>query len=297
VRRPEQSDAAVLMLGDGLHPPAIAVSIDGNGRRVAVDPYRGAAEAVLECSANLACAGAEPLGLTNCLNFGNPEKPHIAWQLTRAVAGLGDACRALGVPVVGGNVSLYNEGGEGPIYPTPVVGMVGELPDAAQAGRLGFVQPGDAVALIAAGWSPGASGSELAKLRGEPLEGELPAADLGQLRALHAAVRQGVRSGALRSAHDVAEGGLAVALAECCIAGGLGARLDFGAPADEALLFGEGPGAFVVSAPPEALARFGSAAHVLGEVGGDALVIEGVLAVPVAQLARAHAGGLADLLG
>ena len=126
VRRPEQADAAVLTLESG---GAIAVSIDGNGRRVAVDPYDGAVEAVLECSANLACVGAEPLGLTNCLNFGNPEKPHIAWQLTRAVAGLGDACRALGVPVVGGNVSLYNEGGEGPIYPTPVVGMVGELPD------------------------------------------------------------------------------------------------------------------------------------------------------------------------
>ena len=114
--------------------PAIAVAIDGNGRRVAADPYRGAVEAVLECSANLACVGAEPLGLTNCLNFGNPEKPHIAWQLTRAVAGLGDACRAFGIPVVGGNVSLYNEGAEGPIYPTPVVGLVGELPDAARAG-------------------------------------------------------------------------------------------------------------------------------------------------------------------
>ena len=133
-RRPEQADAAVLMLEpeDGRRP-ALAVSIDGNGRRVAVDPYRGAVEAVLECSANLACVGAEPLGLTNCLNFGNPEKPHIAWQLMRAVAGLGDACRALGVPVVGGNVSLYNEGGGGPIFPTPVVGMLGELPDAARA--------------------------------------------------------------------------------------------------------------------------------------------------------------------
>ena len=163
-------------------------------------------------------SGAEPLGLTNCLNFGNPEKPHIAWQLTRAVAGLGDACRALGVPVVGGNVSLYNEGGGGPIYPTPVVGMVGELPDPARAGRLGFAAEGDAIALIAAGWSPAAAGSELAKLRGEAIAGELPAADLGSLRALHAAVRQGVRSGALRSAHDVAEGGLAVALAEACLA-------------------------------------------------------------------------------
>ena len=222
VRRPEQADAAVLMLESG---GAIAVSIDGNGRRVAVDPYGGAVEAVLECSANLACVGAEPLGLTNCLNFGNPEKPHIAWQLTRAVAGLGDACRALGVPVVGGNVSLYNEGGEGPIYPTPVVGMVGELPDPARAGRLGFAREGDAVALLSTSWQPSEIGSELAKLRGEPLEGALPAADLGAVKALHAAVRQGVRSGALRSAHDVAEGGVAVALAECCIAGGLGARV------------------------------------------------------------------------
>ncbi|MGH2949277.1 MAG: phosphoribosylformylglycinamidine synthase subunit PurL, partial [Solirubrobacteraceae bacterium] len=176
VRRPEQADAAVLLLPGG---SAIAASIDGNGRRVAIDPYRGAVEAVLECSANLACVGAEPLGLTNCLNFGNPEKPHIAWQLTRAVAGLGDACRALGVPVVGGNVSLYNEGGGGPIYPTPVVGMVGELPDPARAGRLGWGREGDAVALITASWAPSEVGSELAKLRGEPLEGALPAADLG----------------------------------------------------------------------------------------------------------------------
>ena len=223
---------------------------------------------MLECSANLACVGAEPLGLTNCLNFGNPEKPHIAWQLTRAVAGLGDACRALGVPVVGGNVSLYNEGGGGPIYPTPVVGMVGELPDPAKAGRLGFAAEGDTIALIAAGWSPAAAGSELAKLRGEPIAGELPAADLGSLRALHAAVRRGVRDGVLRSAHDVAEGGLAVALAEACLAGGTGASIDFGAPADEALLFGEGPGAFVVSGPREALTRFGGAAQVIGTVGG-----------------------------
>ena len=293
VKRPEAADAAVLMLE---HGGAIAVSIDGNGRRVAVDPYRGAVEAVLECSANLACTGAEPLGLTNCLNFGNPEKPHIAWQLTRAVAGLGDACRALGVPVVGGNVSLYNEGGGGPIYPTPVVGMVGELPDPARAGRLGFAHEGDTIALIAAGWSPASAGSELAKLRGEPIAGDLPPADLGSLRALHAAVRRGVRDGVLRSAHDVAEGGLAVALAEACLAGGTGASVDFGAPADEALLFGEGPGAFVVSGPAEALTRFGAAARVIGTVGGDALRIEGVLDVPLAELSRAHAGGLADLL-
>ena len=304
-RRPAQADAAVLMLdpagGDGPRA-ALGVSIDGNGRRVACDPYRGAVEAVLECAANLACVGAEPLGLTNCLNFGNPEKPHIAWQLTRAVAGLGDACRALGVPVVGGNVSLYNEGGGGPILPTPVVGMVGELPDAARAGRLGFAQPGDAVAVLAAHtWAPSTTGSELAKLRGAAPEGDLPAADLGELRAVHAAIRQAVRSGALRSAHDVAEGGLAVGLAECCVAGGHGAELDLGglaASADgaESALFGEGPGAFVVSGPREAFGAFGAAATLVGVVGGDALRIAGVLDVPVSELTRVHADGLAQLM-
>ena len=299
-RRPEQAAAAVLMLdgpdgGDGAPRRALGVSIDGNGRRVACDPYRGAVEAVLECSANLACVGAEPLGLTNCLNFGNPEKPHIAWQLTRAVAGLGDACRALGVPVVGGNVSLYNEGGGGPILPTPVVGMVGELPDAARAGRLGFGHAGDAVGLIAArGWAPSLTGSELAKLRGAAPQGALPAADLGELRALHAAIRQAVRSGALRSAHDVAEGGLAIALAECCVAGGLGAEVtvDTAEPA----LFGEGPGAFVVSGSRDALAAFGAAATVIGIVGGDELKIAGALSLPLDELARVHADGLVALL-
>jgi phosphoribosylformylglycinamidine synthase II len=295
-RRPEQADAAVLMLdADGDRRPALAVSIDGNGRRVACDPYRGAVEAVLECSANLACVGAEPLGLTNCLNFGNPEKPHIAWQLTRAVAGLGDACRALGVPVVGGNVSLYNEGGGGPIYPTPVVGMVGELSDAARAGTLGFAQPGDAIALIAArGWAPSLTGSELAKLRGAAPEGDLPAADLGELRVVHAAIRQAVRAGALRSAHDVAEGGLVVALAECCVAGGVGAEVTVDVA--EAALFGEGPGAFVVSGPHDAFRAFGAAATLIGIVGGDELRIADVLSVPVRALAAVHADGLTALM-
>src|ERR1700730_1052004 len=127
VRRPEQADAAVLVLQDG---SALAVSIDGNGRRVAADPYRGTIATVLECAANLACVGAEPLGTTNNLNFGNPEKPHIAWQLTESVRGLGEACRALRAPIVGGNVSLYNEGATGTIYPKPIGGMVGFLPDA-----------------------------------------------------------------------------------------------------------------------------------------------------------------------
>jgi phosphoribosylformylglycinamidine synthase len=311
VRRPEECDAAVLVVdpapADGPRP-GIAVSIDGNGRRVACHPYRGAIEAVLECSANLACAGAEPLGLTNCLNFGNPEKPHIAWQLSEAVRGLADACRALGVPVVGGNVSLYNEGGEGPIYPTPVVGLVGELPDAAAAGRLGFPQDGDVVALLAArSWAPSAAGSELAKLHGEPLADALPQPDLGELRRLHRDVRRAVRSGELRSAHDVAEGGVAIALAECCIASGRGATADLKGLVDghdgvsdvEAALFGEAPGAFVVSGTREALTRFGATALILGEVGGDVLRLRlphGSLALPVQVMAETHATGLAGRL-
>src|SRR5947209_694837 len=291
VRRPEQADAAVLHRGEGR---AIAVSIDGNGRRVACDPYRGAMEAVLECAANLACVGAEPLGLTNCLNFGNPEKPHIAWQLTEAVRGLGDGCRALGVPVVGGNVSLYNEGAEGPIYPTPVVGMVGELPEAARPGRLGFARAGDAIGLVGP-FSPDVHGSELAKLGGAELPAGLPAIDAEAVRTTIVAVRDAVREGRLSSAHDIAEGGLAVALAECCLAGGLGARVRVdGDGKPLALLYGEGPGGFVVSGRRDAVAALGT---VIGEVGGDTLAVEapGVsFAHPLAALREAH-GALARL--
>ena len=289
VRRPGGADAAVLALGDG---SGIAVSIDCNGRRVAADPYRGAIEAALECAANLACVGAVPLGTTNNLNFGNPEKPHIAWQLTEAIRGLGDACRALDAPIVGGNVSLYNEGAEGPIYPTPVVGMVGELPDAARAGRLGFVREGDAVAL--AGWdrAPSLDASELARLRGLPLPDGLPQVDLDVVLRTQAAVREAVRSGALSSAHDIAEGGFLVAVAESCLAGGLGVRLELGAHRiDEASLFGERPGGFVLSGPRAALEALASELplELLGSVEGEALVVDGLVDVPLAQLREAHA--------
>jgi phosphoribosylformylglycinamidine synthase subunit PurL len=275
VRRPGQADAAVLRLPSG---GAIATSIDGNGRRVACDPYRGTVRVVVECAANLACVGAEPLGTTNNLNFGNPEKPHIAWQLTEAVRGIADACRALEAPIVGGNVSLYNEGPTGPIYPTPVIGMVGELPDAARAGRLGFLRAGDAWGL--AGWdrTPSLAGSELAKLRGEPLPEGLPEVDLDHCRRVLAAIREAVRAGELSSCHDVAEGGFLVALAECCLAGGIGATLD--APAtgawDDAVLFGEEVCGFVVSGPRDALERLGARipVDVFGTVGGDELVLD-----------------------
>jgi len=355
VRRPEQADAAVLALRPGpslpavdsgspgaagracaapheppAHAatatdrseeplPALAVSIDGNGRRVAADPYRGTLAVALECAANLACVGAEPLGTTNNLNFGNPEKPHIAWQLSESVRGLGDACRALQAPIVGGNVSLYNEGPAGPIYPTPVVGMVGRLPDAARAGRLGFAREGDAIALLGP-FAPSLAASELAKLRGEPLPDGLPAIDLDGVLAAHAAVRDAVRAGTLSSAHDISEGGLAVALAECCLAGGLGATLAFSAstpgPSERRFdatlarrrsldprerLFGEGSGGFVVSGAHEALAELAARVplEVLGTVSADALSIAiagEALSVTLDELAEAH-GALAELFG
>ncbi|HWK28756.1 MAG TPA: AIR synthase-related protein, partial [Solirubrobacter sp.] len=180
------------------------------------------------------------------------------------------------------------------IYPTPVVGLVGELPDARRAGRLGFAVEGDAIALVTAGWAPSLAASELAKLRGEPIAGPLPTADLGAIHALHAAIRQAVRSSALHSAHDVAEGGVAVALAECALASGLGAIV--AGLETEAELFGEGPGAFVVSGPEEALHAFGGAARIIGRVGGSAVKIEGVLNVELAELGHAFDTGLAALL-
>jgi phosphoribosylformylglycinamidine synthase II len=322
VRRPEQADAAVLAIrpfGERAAPPAveaaggseaeadgpipgIAVSIDCNGRRVAADPYTGTVAAVLECASNLACVGAGPLGTTNNLNFGNPEKGHIAWQLTEAVRGLGDACRALEAPIVGGNVSLYNESpptraSAGPIYPTPVIGMVGELPDVRGAGRLGFVRAGDAIALVGP-FEPSLEASELAKLWGWELPDGLPPIDVAAVVAAQAAVRDAVRAGSLSSAHDVAEGGLAVALAECCLGGGLGARVELdgvfleglarsaapgplsgedaaGGPAETAL-FGECSGAFVVSGDEEGLRGLGehTSVRIAGTVGGETLRID-----------------------
>jgi phosphoribosylformylglycinamidine synthase subunit PurL len=287
IRRPESADAAVLVLEPDGGSGALAVSIDGNGRRVACDPYTGAVEAVLECARNLAAVGAEPLGLTNCLNFGNPEKPHIAWQLTRAVEGIRDACLALGVPVVGGNVSLYNEGAEGPIYPTPIVGMVGKLPEPAAVPRTGFAEEGHAIALVGM-FEPALEGSELEKLRGR-LGRSLPPLDLAAHADALVRVRAAVRGGGLPTAHDVSEGGLACALAECCIAGGIGARVTL--EPGEAALFGEGPGGVIVAGPREVVEGL-ERALVIGVVGGESFEIEGALTVPVSELRSAHEGAI-----
>jgi phosphoribosylformylglycinamidine synthase subunit PurL len=279
VRRPEEADAAVLALPESHR--AIAVAIDGNGRRVACDPYAGTVEAVMECAQNLACTGAEPLGLTNCLNFGNPEKPGVAWQLDRATLGLADACLGLGVPVVGGNVSLYNETEHGPIYPTPVVGMVGELPDPARAPG---IAPGEGDRLVLVGpFAPSLAGSELAKQRGE-LDAGLPQVEIGAVAEALAFVRRVVREGAVTAAHDVSDGGLACALAEMAIAAGSGIEADLDPLVElrggsgESSLFGEGPGGIVLGVSAERVAdllqaaeRAGIEALEIGGIGGDRL--------------------------
>src|SRR5205807_812370 len=200
--------------GVGLAPDggggALAVALGCNGRRVAGDPDTGPGEAARACAAHLACVGGEPLRRPAGLHFGSPEKPHIAWQLTESVRGLGDACRALGVPVVGGNVSLYNEGREGPIFPTPVVGMVGVLPDPARVPGMGFAREGNAVALVGP-FRPVAWGSEIEKLTGG-MSNQLPPVDLEVQRKALELVREAARSGRLTSIHDVSDGGLGVAL-------------------------------------------------------------------------------------
>ncbi len=290
VRRPEQADAAVLALPNG---SALAVSIDGNGRRVAADPYRGTLGVVLECASNLACVGAKPLGTTNNLNFGNPQKPHVAWQLTEAVRAIADACTALGAPIVGGNVSLYNEAASGPIYPTPVIGMVGLLPDATRAGRLGFAWEGEAIALVGP-FEPSLAASELAKLRGEPLPAELPDVDIEAVREAQTAVRDAVREGLIGSAHDIAEGGIAVALAECALAGSIGAAVTIDGGDDPwQACFGEAPGGFICCGHPTALAQLAERCSVtpLGQVGGDSLRLDlgsQTLELSLEQLRESH---------
>ena len=221
--------------------------------------------------------------MSYCLNFGSPENGHVAWQLERSTTGLADACEALGVPVVGGNVSLYNETDAGPIYPTPVIGMVGELGDVDRTGGLALRED-DAIALLGP-FAPSLAGSELAKLRGE-LEPGLTLPPVELIRAATELVREGVRAGALRCAHDIGDGGLACALAETAIAGAVGLRADLDGAIEsrglspEACLFGEGPGGFVVAGERAAIEELvdmvgDSGAVLLGASGGDRIELSG----------------------
>ena len=266
---------------------ALAVSLDGNGRFCLLDPRQGTRLALAEAARNVACAGAQPVGATNCLNFGNPERPDIMWQFAEAVAGLGEACRALDIPVTGGNVSLYNETDGRAILPTPVVGVVGLLQDAAKV--RGRVFPEEHLEILLLGEGRGElGGSEYLKTTVGLIRGVPPALDLGRERALQRLVVDLIGRGLIRSAHDCAEGGLAVTLAECCFeSGGIGAvasiaGVDAGDGTDRlaATLFGESASRVIVSvaagdvaAVTAAAARAGVPATPIGRTGGHAIRI------------------------
>ena len=274
---------------------ALAFSVDGNGRYCWLDPYRGAMLAVAESARNVACAGAQPAGATNCLNFGNPERPEIMWQFARTVAGIGEACRALGIPITGGNVSLYNETEGRAILPTPVLGVVGIMEEAERLVGRPFQAADDIVLLLGAtGGTLG--GSEYLKVTHNLVQGTPPAIDLAGERALQKLMVQLASAGMVRSAHDCSDGGLAVTVAECAFdSGGIGCDVTLpaassGAGGVAAALFGEAASQIVVSAREAdadrvvaVAAAAGVPARVLGRTGGSRLrfAVEGEPRAPV----------------
>ncbi len=260
---------------------ALVAVTDGNAAVSALDPYLGAAMSVAEATRNVSITGARPLGITNCLNYGNPERPEAFWQLSEAVRGLGDACRALGLPVTGGNVSLYNESPAGAIAPTPEIGVVGLLEDVAARVGPAFVADDDRIVLVGEATS-GLAGSAYATLAGMAAEDGPPALDLGREAALQRFMREAVARGLVASAQDVSGGGLAVALAESALWGARGAQVRVGVGASPAVeLFGESPSRLVLSCRPRhepALAmlarQHGLPVEEIGIVGGERLLIQ-----------------------
>ena len=248
-------DAAVIRLRGT--DRALALKTDCNGRYVYLEPRVGGRIAVAEAARNVACTGARPLAITNCLNFGNPRRPEVYFQLREAIAGMGEACRALDTPVTGGNVSLYNESPVGAVYPTPVIGMVGLIESLDHITRVPFRQPGDTVILLGEPTDELGGTEYLSCIHGM-VAGAPPRIDLERERALIAALLESIEAGVVRSAHDCAEGGLAVALAECTIADReamRGATIDlatWNALPARALLFGEAQSRVIVSSPEPA---------------------------------------------
>ena len=288
------SDAAVVRV-KGTRK-ALAMALDGNPGYVWLDAYEGARLAVAEACRNVATCGAVPIGVTNCLNFGNPERPEIMGQFVQAVRGIGDACRALEIPITGGNVSLYNETDGQAIFPTPVLGVVGLLEDASRLARRSFRDPDDEVYLLGT-TGEDLGGSELIRVCQGRTAGRPPALDLAAERRLHVLLAEGVAGGQILSAHDVSKGGLAVALAECTFDGeqpGHGAQLVLPAGLrPDVLLFSETPSrAVVTTRQPQLLvgsaARLGVPCTRLGHVGGAQLTLEVdgqvLVDLPVARL-------------
>jgi phosphoribosylformylglycinamidine synthase subunit PurL len=292
-------DAGAIRVDEGTHL-GVALSTDGNGRYGRLDPYAGAQLALAEAYRNVAAAGAVPLAVTNCLNFGSPEDPAVMWQFTEAVRGLADACATLGVPVTGGNVSFYNQTGAVNIHPTPVVGVLGVHQDVRQRLTIGFASGGDRILLL------GRTGAEFGgsawahEMHGH-LGGRPPMVDLEAERALAAVLTAAAAAGLLSAAHDLSEGGLAIALAECCLAGGTGCQVTL--PGDPfTLLFSESAARAVVAVRPGSEAAFaaladshGVPAAALGTTGGTALDIGATFTIPLPELADAHRSTLPAL--
>ena len=302
------SDAAVLRIKGTQR--AIALATDGNGRYCYLDPYAGGAIAVAEAARNVVCVGARPIAVTDCLNFGNPERPDVYYQMEQVVRGMAAACQRLGTPVVSGNVSLYNETAGQPVYPTPVVGMLGLMEDATSALRvgLGFKQEGDLVFLLGAPLAADSAtlgGSEYLKEMHGIVAGR-PAIDLEAEARAQAACLAAIEAGIVLTCHDCSDGGLAVALAECCIAGekGLDATdLSIEGRIDAAL-FGEGQSRFVVACRPEMAEQLQAicAEHnvpltAIGRVSGDRIVIGQHINLLVDEISHAYREGLPRILG
>lgn len=291
---PGNGDAAVLRVKG--KPYGLALTVDGNGRYCALDPKVGAAIATCEAARNLVAVGAEPLGLTNCLNFASPQDPEVFFAFGQAVEGLAEAAEALGIPVVSGNVSFYNQSPGRRIHPSPIVGMVGFLPDVRRRVPQGFQAEGDVIFLVGKQEGEGIGGSLFLSLLEERAEGKLDPVDLSFEARLLKALLSLAREGKLRAAHDVSEGGILAAVAEMCLWGGMGARLE--APDSLTWLFGEWQSRFVVAVAPGDTRRFaavlaeaGVPSSRIGVAGGDALAVNG-RGIPLEELRRAYSAAL-----
>jgi phosphoribosylformylglycinamidine synthase len=293
---PPGGDAAMLRVkGTRL---GLAMTTDCNARYCHLDPHLGAQLAVAEAARNIIATGARPLAVTDCLNFANPDRPEVYWEMEETIAGLAYACRALEVPVVSGNVSLYNDSnGESAIYPTPVIGMLGVIDDYGKRLSAGFRSDGDFVLLIGSSHND-LGGTEYLKVEHGYVAGRPPALDLTREQAVNRLVLAAAQNGFLHSAHDCAEGGMLVALAECCLLGGIGVRCPAIRPEPplrlDAAFFGESPSRYIVSVPSRAMPELQSLArrhHVelslLGLAGGATLEFEGQMKLSLAELRQA----------
>jgi len=298
-------DAGVVRLLPG--DRGVAVALDGDGARVALDPRRGGAEAVAQAVLNVACTGADPAAITNCLNFGNPERPHTAYMLREVIGGMAEACEALATPVVSGNVSLYNESDGKPIHPTPVVGAVGLLADVRHALASVPAEAGARIYLLGEA-VPAHDGSERQALADGVCSGRIPAPDLGALARLCSVLVEGASQGLLGSAHDASDGGLAIAAAEICIGAGSGCVLDLPDLAErgDLTLFGECVGNVLVSAGDAEAGRLarvcedaGVPLRAVGRLGGARILLRSgacSVDVPLAEAAHAYHSTLPALM-